>query len=99
MASIYIVTGSTGEYDGRCEWAVVAYHDRRKAKRHADRAAAKAKAIFESYPDDTRPSDQGRVVRYGVDVKRGDNPHDPNMRMDYNGTTYYIRSVHIGDSI
>lgn len=44
MTTIYVVYGQTGEYSDHTEWLVCAYEDKVKAERHADLAAARAKA-------------------------------------------------------
>jgi len=81
---IYVVMGQTGEYSDNREWAVMAYMDENKAKQHVEGASAFAREAYD------------RNGRYGG-AKKGDNPLDPDMQIDYTGTNYYILPVEIGD--
>jgi hypothetical protein len=73
---IYIVNGATGEYSDQDDWVVCAYRDRALADAHVHDAMIRAKEIEKS------------GSRY--EQKKGENEFDPNMRMDYTGTKYYV---------
>lgn len=76
---IYIVEGSTGEYADRQNWLVKAYSSRDKADAHAQSA--------EKWINDYGVS-EWRKQKY--DANRDLNPYDPNMSVDYTGTSYYV---------
>ncbi len=78
---IYVVSGSTGEYSDRSEWPVKAFASKEKAEELVAAATARAKQI-----EATRPS------KYGLPAK-GLNEFDPEMWMDYTGTSYEMAEV------
>ena len=80
MKNVFVVMGTTGEYSDRNEWAVMAYLDESAAQKHVVNADRRAKEIFATCAD-----------RYSVE--RGANEFDPDMRMDYTGTSYFIYTV------
>ena len=80
--TIYVVFGTTGEYSDRTEWCVIAYRDENQAKEHVVNATRRANEI-----EVTRPS------RFRVDPAAGKNEFDPDMEMDYTGTSYYYAPV------
>ena len=73
---IYIVNGTTGEYSDRNDWVVCAYKDKALADAHVHDAMLRAKEIEKS--------------DYRHDNDRNKNEFDPNMRIDYTGTEYYV---------
>lgn len=79
---IYIVFGGTGEYSDHQTWMVKAFRDEDQAKALVENASWAANAI-----------DAVRENRY--DSPNGANPYDPDMYMDYTGTSYYIESVEL----
>ena len=81
---IYIVTGSSGEYDSWRTWNVVAYLDRDKAIEHAENAERRSKEILSQSES---PYDQCCK-----------NEFDPHMQMDYTGAAYDCEKVVIADA-
>jgi hypothetical protein len=80
MKNVYVVMGTTGEYSDRNEWAVMAYLDEAAAQEHVVNADRRAKELFATRPD-----------RYSIE--KGANEFDPDMSMDYTGTSYFIYTV------
>jgi hypothetical protein len=81
--TIYLVMGSTGEYDDWREWIVCAYKDKERAKEHSKLAEEKADFLFQtkSYRDAREPA--------------GQNEFDPRMDMDHTGTEYRIQPTRL----
>jgi len=77
MNAVYIVMGTTGEYSDRSEWSVCAYPERAQAEEHVERASQYARLALLNQQEQ-RP------------VLRETNPYDPDMKMDYTGTQYYV---------
>jgi hypothetical protein len=84
---VYIVMGTTGEYSDRCEWPVVAYFDEHAAKVHVYNAKCVANQIEQNMDGSWYDPDE--------DAK---NEYDPDMRMYYTGTTYYVMTVDTADA-
>ena len=80
---IYVVRGTTGEYSDRCEWPVKAFISEDAAKLLVTNATIEASRIQASRPSDYQVP-EGESNRY-----------DPNMDMDYTGTTYYYETVEL----
>ena len=80
MKNVFVVMGTTGELKDHNEWAVIAYLDEAAAQEHVVNAGHRAKELFATRPD-----------RYSIE--NGANEFDPNMRMDYTGTSYFIYTV------
>jgi hypothetical protein len=80
MKTIYLCIGSTGEYSSRDEWYVKAFANEEKCKKFVEDVSA---AYRLACPD---PSG-----RYYIDTP--ENPLDPDMKVDYTGTNYYMASV------
>lgn len=78
---IFIVMGSTGEYDDYHEWVVCGYRNIESAQKHAKLATEDAKRRFNS-----RTSDEPIFQRV-------DSPLDSGMQIDYTGTTYFIEET------
>jgi hypothetical protein len=83
MASVYVVMGTSGEYSDRDEWPVAAYASKAEAEAHVRGAAAWARA-YEAATD-----------RYGRTPPPS--PWDPRIKMDYNGTGYYVMDAPMRD--
>ena len=83
---IYVVFGTTGEYSDRSEWPVKAFRMKRKAVALVTKATDRAKALEQSTPE------------YQHYEAEGQNEFDPDMKMDYTGTTYYICTVELEDA-
>ena len=83
---IYVVTGRTGEYSDRREWFVKAFVSESRAAELvtlADKRAAELAATnWRSWDDD--------FPKYS-------NEHDPDMDMDYTGTSYHIDEVELDE--
>lgn len=80
---IFVVEGTTGEYSDRSEWPVMAYVDEEKAKEHVVNAERRAKELEATRRD------------YFDNVEKGANEFDPEMIMDYTGTSYYYYDVEL----
>lgn len=83
--AIYLVIGETGEHGDREEWPVIAYLSKRRARTHARRAAKRA-ADIHARPDFSC-----------VEPRAEKSEYDPNLRIDYTGTTYRVEEVPLGD--
>lgn len=77
----YIVYGETGEHSDHQEWPVVTYSVSMAADAHVDLATAWARSHgFADYGHGRWPAP-------------GENPWDPGMKVDYNGVSYFVKSV------
>lgn len=93
---IYIVVGYTGEFSDRTEWNVAAYTSRDKAEAHAKGATqylVPANGAF------GMPS-----AKFGVKASYNQRDHlqsvwDPNCRMNYTGTDYYVNEVELREEV
>lgn len=74
---IYVVAGSTGEYDDYREWPVCYYANREAAEMHVTLAQKEADELFKKYGKYGTPPD-------------GANKYDPEFSVDYTGTSYCI---------
>jgi hypothetical protein len=83
---IFIVMGTTGEYSDRSEWPVIAYQDESLANRHVYLATGKANEIY------------GLMIDNINDDDLPENPYDPNMKMDYTGTNYFVYKTYLWES-
>lgn len=80
---VYLVQGTAGEYDGRTQWTVCAYHDETLATQHAAMAteqATRMEAVISH--GDTEPDDAAKLW-------------DQNMILDsiYRNTVYSVVPV------
>jgi hypothetical protein len=82
MNTIYVVMGSTGEYSDKDYWPVKAFLNKELSEKYIAKCSARAREI-----ENTRPS------RY--DLEKGLNKFDPEMRMDYTGTSYFYYQVEL----
>ena len=82
MKKIYIVEGTTGEYEDREEWSVVAFKTKAKAKKHVKKA--NDWLLEKGFH---RSQEQG-PDRYSQIGKNLENPYDPRMYYDYTGVEY-----------
>lgn len=90
MDTVYVVTGTTGEYSDHREWAVKAFKTKRAAEAFVlavtqEAARALGIAIPEKIPD-------GHIGGESS-VERGLNKLDPEMHVDYTGVRYYYDAV------
>ncbi len=83
MRTIYVVEGSTGEYSDRNEWPVAAFTDEALAMEMVKRCEKFA-------PKDDLSYQARRAAK---------NPYDPNMKVDYTGTSYSYYEVTVLDAI
>jgi hypothetical protein len=86
MSKIHVVMGSTGEYSDRSEWPVRAFASEEKAKELVASADRAAKELA--------------VTTQGMDWKKASellkqNKLDPDVMIDYTGTTYYYMTVEL----
>lgn len=75
---VYLVVGETGEYSDREEWPVAVFSDEDKAKLFRDLCAEVVKGS-------ERTSHEKRT--------KLKSPYDPNLRVDYTGTSYDVVEV------
>lgn len=78
---IFLVMGSTGEYDDHHEWIVCAYRDVESAQTHAKLAEEDAAKRY-----------TGRLGHAPI-FERHDSPFDACMQIDYTGTSYYVEEA------
>lgn len=86
MKKIYIVRGSTGEYDDWKCWPVAAYLDKENAELHAELAQKRAAELIKQ-----------RQTRDLVAEDR--NEFDPGGDMDYTGNVYIVQEVPLLDAV
>ncbi len=79
--TVYVVQGSCGEYSDSREWPIVAHYTEEAAKAHVVAATARAKELT--------------VQSNYWEIPDGANEHDPNMQLDYTGTTYYYFAIEV----
>jgi hypothetical protein len=80
MNNIYCVIGETGEYSDHHEWIICWLSDKEEANEYAKLAKTRCDELIQEYG--------GRYK-----VPEGANEYDPDMKMDYTGTTYYVCEV------
>ena len=85
MTLIYLVTGSTGEYDCRRDWNVAAFLTDRSAQALVDSLNQRA---IESYIHQSNCTVKD-MIKWNEKKLEG----DPHMRLDYNGVSYALSSV------
>ena len=73
--------GTTGEYSDRTEWPVIAFEDKELAKQQVYFASIRANEIYNQMIND---------INFDLDDNKNKNSYDPNMKMDYTGTSYFI---------
>jgi hypothetical protein len=76
--SVFVVVGSTGEYSDHMEWNIAAYITKEEAEQHRDLANEFAK---------------GKEKLDWREQEKLKNPYDPDMKIDYTGTRYYVNEV------
>lgn len=84
MEKIYVCIGSTGEYSDHEEWYVKAFASEDKCKAFVEAVSAEYRKIV-GVKDTYHYSNW--------DENRQRNPLDPDMKIDYTGTNYYMASV------
>ncbi len=86
--TIYVVEGSTGEYEDYSEWILCAYYDEALAKEHA-------RPAIEAYR--TRADRNGA---FGIVTRQvASNPYDPDMHVDYTGVEYIYYPLEVLDAL
>jgi hypothetical protein len=88
--TIHVVMGTTGEYSDRGEWPVRAYFDEGLAQAHVANATEAARVFYAER--NAKPHNPDYRVPTGA------NPYDPDMAMDYTGTTYYLLTVQLEEA-
>ena len=83
---VYVVFGETGEYSDRSEWPVAAYSTGEMAEARADSLAAKYRELTENGTIIT-DYDQREAIETAMRI------YDPEFRLDYTGTHWYVLSV------
>ena len=90
---IWVVEGSTGEYDDRRDWTVCAYTSKEAANDHAE-AAKKAALKISLQLEEEQPANY--YLRRAELCEA--NKLDPDIMMDrWTGTDYYVYSVELKD--
>lgn len=87
-AEIWVVFGSTGEYSDHSEWMVAAYTTKEAAEKHAEKCR--------QWYDD-KGGVEMRQHYWKADAEK--NPHDPNMSVDYTGTTWAVFPLTLRDAV
>lgn len=91
MDKIWIVQGTTGEYSDRNQWPVCAMYSESAAKEYAELLCTMARATVNDVVRtkteqwDWDETEAGKLLK----------TEDPEVSMDYNGTTYTAYSVSI----
>lgn len=88
--NVYVVMGVTGEYSDRREWPVKAFLSQPRAEHLSDVATAEANRIQKE-----RESVYGYYSAQVEEDPSLRNKHDPNMKMQYTGTDYYVLTVEL----
>ena len=83
---IWMVMGTTGEYEDCITWRVAAYTTPKVAKYHMEQAQKEV----DKYDIDNMTSSQM------YDLKKK-NPYDPRMVVDYTGVSYYIEDFELSE--
>jgi hypothetical protein len=86
MNNVYVVMGSTGEYSDRTEWPVKAFMSEDAAKDLVLRADRRAKELAHEV--------QGMDYSKRNEMFKA-NELDPQIAIDYTGTTYYYMAVEL----
>ncbi len=84
MATIYIVSGTCGEYSDNRTWRVAAYKEKAQAEKHAELAKVRATEVVGWVGCD------GAKWEYTSDDRKPVNEYDPDMQADCTGTDYYV---------
>ena len=87
MPRIYVVQGSTGEYEDRCEWLVAAYSSKPAAEARVANATRRASELFTEYGNIRKWRDA-----HSQNQAKG-NEYDEDMQVDYNGVEYCVLEV------
>lgn len=88
MKTIYVVMGTTGEYSDNIEWAVVYFTDETDAQTFVTLAEAESRVEYEACQESETVWECRRDVKHSM---------DPEFRMDYTGTTYFVHEVGLGE--
>ncbi|NIQ92427.1 MAG: hypothetical protein GWN93_26980 [Deltaproteobacteria bacterium] len=83
---IFIVMGTAGEYANTEQWPVKAFRSKRRAEDIGTKAMRRANEIYEDH-----------FKKYGRrDLP--ENEYDPDMEMDYTGTSYFLYEVELDEN-
>lgn len=91
MKTIYIVTGSTGEYSDYRDWFVRGFFDVDKARALRDELETKAKEL-DLYEGCRRPDYLAREALLKELAKL-----DEDAESDYTGITYFLQECRVDD--
>lgn len=85
---VYVVFGCTGEYSDHTQWNVAAYTEEEAANIHANLANdwLHCNTLHKS-------QEPGLIGTRGVP----ENPYDPDMQLDYTGTSYCVEVIDLFD--
>lgn len=86
--TIYVVTGSTGEYSDRSEWLVYAFHTEEAAQAYVDLLGVERQKLPQrswDWNDDQK-------------IELAMRAFDPRFSEDYTGTSWFVQAVELKDS-
>ena len=86
VKTIYLVEGSTGEYEDSQDWVVCAYLEKSLAEEHVRLAQERANEL-----------EKARGSKY--ESLKGTNKYDLDMAMDYTGTSYGVVESTLEDQL
>lgn len=78
---IFLVIGTTGEYEDERDWPVCAFESEEEALKHGANAQEVADKLFKEWQCRT------------FSTKMKPNPYDPYMDITYTGTQYYVTDI------
>lgn len=83
---VFVVSGTTGEYSDREEWAVCAYEDEALAKEHVLKAQQRGRELFDAGQYSYSPDEPTSI-------------YDPFIRISYTGVSYRYDPVQVRDAL
>jgi hypothetical protein len=100
---IWIVEGTSGVYESYCDWPVAAYLTEENARKHAEKATARASEIHKNVSKIYKSLSSGRNWLDAIKASSddgGNNEWDPGMRLDHlTGARYYHYSISVYASL
>lgn len=93
MKKVYVIVGTTGEYNNSCEWNACAFLDERKAEVFCDGLNIKLKHLGAHVSQDAEKLYRDRTVHANAcEVME---KFDKNFRLDYTGTEYEVKEIEL----
>lgn len=86
MLNVYVVSGETGQYSGKCSWTVAGFLDKEQADTFCDRCNEWCKQLG------FNTSQYIHLADY-EDREAAKHPLDPNFKCDYTGTEYTVFEI------